>query len=228
MSRRAAPHCAALFDMDGLLIDSERTIMQAWLAEAGARGASLTRQDYLAVVGRSAPESDALLSACFGGRAPFEQARAAVQRRLETLRAAGGFPLKPGAARLLAALAARGVPCAVASSSSRHEIDVRLTQAGVRHHFGACAGGDEVASGKPDPALYRLAAQRRGVSPAVCLAFEDIHHGARSALAAGARLVLVPDLLPPSADLVAGATVVLASLDEALPQVDAWFGRPRR
>ncbi|WP_326541551.1 HAD family hydrolase [Pseudorhodoferax sp.] len=219
-------HVAALFDMDGLLIDSEASIMRAWLQVAQRLDAELTPGVYLTLIGRAAPDAFAVLAKVFGGRSRFELARSMVLAELDATPAGARFPLKAGALELLAALAARGIPCAVASSSAREEIDARLTAVGVRQYFAAAAGGDEVARGKPDPAVYQLAASRLGVAPALCVAFEDSHNGARAALAAGARLVLVPDLLQPGDDLRAQALAVLASLAEAPTSIGQWFRAP--
>lgn len=221
----AAPRAfdAAVFDMDGLLLDSERVIMDAWLAVAAGMGVPMRPAHYIAVVGRAEAESEAILAAVFGDRERYRFARDAVAESLEHLQAGAGFPVKPGATRLLDALAARGVPCAVASSSARGEIEARLATAGLLGRFVAWAGGDEVARGKPDAAVYRLAAERIGIAPARCLAFEDSRNGARSALAAGAGVILVPDLVRPTAALAARSLGVLASLDDALPHVPAWF-----
>jgi beta-phosphoglucomutase-like phosphatase (HAD superfamily) len=115
------------------------------------------------------------------------------------------------------------VPCAVASSSTSAEIEDRLTRIGVRHYFSAAAGGNEVQRGKPDPAVYLLAASRLGVDPGQCIAFEDSEHGAAAAAAAGARVVLVPDVKAPSAALASSVHMVLRSLEEAVPLVKTWF-----
>lgn len=217
----------ALFDMDGLLIDSERSIMSAWLSAAEQLGVAFSEHHYTAVVGRSSAESDAIMIEAFGGIDSFELARLTVEKRLIALCASTGFAVKAGVKSLLATFAERGVPCAVASSSSLAEIEERLHMAGILHFFSAVAGGDEVPRGKPDPAVYLLAAHRLGIPATECLAFEDSHFGARAALAAGARLVIIPDLLRPTAELASNCVTVLDSLEEALPFVDTWFG-PRR
>lgn len=214
---------AAVFDMDGLLLASECAIMDVWLIVARRAGVSMRRDDYVRVVGRAAPESEAILVEVFGDRGRFMQAKATVEHELDRLHATAGFPVKQGARRLLGDLAERGVPCAVASSSTRAEIEARLAAVGLLGHFSAWAGGDEVLRGKPDAAVYRLAAERLGVSPARCVAFEDSHNGAHSALAAGAAVVLVPDLVPPTPSLAASSLCVLASLDDALRHVPSWF-----
>lgn len=220
-------HHAALFDMDGLLIDSEQAIMTAWLEAAREFEVVLTEREYARVIGREARESDRILIEAFGGVNGFELARTKVQRRLEVQMSSGGFALKSGARALLDAMAAGGIPCAVASSSSRLEIESRLGAAGVLDHFLAVVGGDEVPKGKPDPSIYLLAASRLDVRARNCVAFEDSHNGACAALASGAALVVVPDLVQPSPEVVSRSLQVLSSLDEAVPNVGRWFNAAR-
>jgi beta-phosphoglucomutase-like phosphatase (HAD superfamily) len=210
---------AAIFDMDGLLLDSERVIMQAWMESAQEQGLALSRADFLQVVGYGTVESHARLSTLLGGEASFQLVRDRARTKLG-VPAGVVFPLKPGALALLQQLRARGVPCAVASSTNVHEVRRRLAQVGVLELFQALAGGDEVARSKPDPAVYLLAAERLGVAPQRCLAFEDSDHGARSAHAAGLAVVMVPDLK--SHDF-GPAYMNLFSLEDAMTHIDHWF-----
>ena len=90
-------------------------------------------------------------------------------------------------------------------------------------YFRCIAGGNEVTHGKPDPALYLLAAARLGVAPEDCIAFEDSENGARAAQAAGVRVVIVPDLKPPPEDVAARAHGVIGSLADAIGHVPHWF-----
>ena len=222
---RAGTFKAAVFDMDGLLIDSERAIMRAWLEGAQALGFSLAQADFVQVIGRAAPEGNAILTALLGSDDAFRQMVAHVRATLRTDGAEPVFPLKPGAEALLKALGDAGVPCGVASSSSVAEIRHRLGGVDVLRHFAAITGGDEVARGKPDPALYLLAASRLGVAPADCIAFEDSENGARAAQAAGIRVVIVPDLRRPADEVVARAHGVIDSLADAVAHVPHWFPR---
>ncbi|MBD9404833.1 HAD family phosphatase [Acidovorax sp. ACV02] len=217
---------AAIFDMDGLLVDSERVTQRAWIDAAQARGIALEEVDYLQVVGRASADSDAMLTKLLGGPGVFELVRADVAARLSDGGPAPLFPLKPGAASLLQALRQAGVPCAVASSSRRDEIEHRLARVGVLQHFHAWAGGNEVPRGKPDPALYLLAAARLGVDPIQCLAFEDSENGARAAQAAGVAVVIVPDLKRPGAEVVERSYGVLESLVLAHDHLPHWFPAP--
>ena len=98
--------------------------------------------------------------------------------------------------------------------------------AGLRDYVESISGGDEVAldRGKPNPDLYRLAAKRLGVNPAACIAFEDSEPGASAALAAGMSVIIVPDLKQRGDQIGAASSMVLQSLDEALPYCADWFG----
>ncbi|HEY9025418.1 MAG TPA: HAD family phosphatase [Burkholderiaceae bacterium] len=222
---RAGRFKAAIFDMDGLLIDSERAISEAWIAGAKALGFKLEMSDFLSVVGRAAQQSVPMLIEMLGSE---EAMRATAAKAHELLPQADGgpvFPLKPGALMLLEALAAAGIPCGVASSSHVDEIRHRLGHVDVLQHFRGITGGNEVARGKPDPAIYLLAARRLGVAPQDCIAFEDSENGARAAQAAGIRVVIVPDLKHPPEDVAARAHGVIGSLADAIAHVPHWFPR---
>ena len=221
------PFRAAIFDMDGLLIDSERAIMRAWVAGARELGIELSEDEFVQCVGRAAPESEAILVGLLGGQEAFRATGAKARELLRAGCAEAGadpvFPLKPGAMGLLSALRDAKVPCAVASSSRVAEIRHRLGHVGVLGFFKAIAGGDEVTHGKPDPALYLLAATRLDVPPEACIAFEDSENGARAAQAAGIRVVVVPDLRHPAPEVLARSHGVLASLEEAMTHLPHWF-----
>ena len=220
---RAGVFKAAIFDMDGLLIDSERAISAAWIAGARELGFDLEMSDFVRVIGTAAQQSTAMLIEIMGSE---EAMRATAAKAHALLPQAGGapvFPLKTGALPLLEALRDAGIPCGVASSSSVAEIRHRLGHVDVLKYFRCIAAGDEVTHGKPDPALYLLAAARLDVAPEDCIAFEDSENGARAAQAAGVRVVIVPDLKQPPADVAARAHGVIGSLAEAIAHVPHWF-----
>jgi len=205
--------------MDGLLLDSERVIMQAWLVAAQQAGFRLSEPEFLLVVGCGADDSRARLTTMLGGHERFQLVR---DRARANLAAQPGvvFPLKPGALELLELLRQRGVPCAVASSTYADEVRRRLANVGALDFFQVVAGGDEVSRSKPDPAVYLLAAERLGVPPAQCLAFEDSDHGAVAAHRAGLSVVVVPDLKAHDFD---SAYMQLSSLEDARAHIDRWF-----
>ncbi|WP_180735296.1 HAD family phosphatase [Paraburkholderia sp. PGU19] len=215
---------AAIFDMDGLLIDSERAIMNTWITVGHELGVHIRPIDYAEIIGRSLPECHAMLARMFAAKQVFQEALTRVRQRLHSPTSPPVFPLKIGVHGLLTVLVNAGIPCAVASSSSGQEIRSRLARVGVLDFFNAIAGGDEVARGKPDPAVYELAASRLGKSPGNCLAFEDSENGVLSAHRAGIQVVAVPDMKQPSVEVIGVSLTILENLDRAIECVPAWFG----
>lgn len=214
---------AAIFDMDGTLVDSERVLMREWMSAAQALGHPLSADAYAQVIGLEDDASNDILISLLGGVTAFRAVRARVRATLDAAPGHLHFPLKSGARQILAALRERGIPCAVASSSAAAEIEERLSRAAILNHFSATAGGDEVPRGKPDPAVYRLAASRLGIPASRCMAFEDSTHGAAAAAAAGARVVVVPDVRMPTVQVLQSAVMVLPSLADAVHWIDEWF-----
>jgi HAD superfamily hydrolase (TIGR01509 family) len=214
---------AAVFDMDGLLLDSERLIRDAWIQASFENGIAFSESVYLEVVGRNSADSTSILMDHIGDDLVFSKICAQADTLLSERTISLGYPVKPGAIELLSLLNERNIPCCVASSTNRAEVRRRLQKSGLDGFFDAIVGGDEVLKGKPNPDLFLLAAGRIGVSPGHCLVFEDSEHGARGAIAAGMSAILVPDLKTPCAGVQAMCVNVLPSLVEALPLCEAWF-----
>ena len=209
---------AVLFDMDGLLLDTERLIRDAMVAVMADLGFAMSGADYADLIGRPEPASRALMLARFGDGLEYDVMRAAVRQRI---RDEWGpvRPLKPGAADLLAQLNAAAIPCAVVTSSEQALARAHLGHAGLLDGFAAIIGCDDVANGKPHPDPYRTGAARLGLSPNTCLALEDSHNGVISAHAAGCPVIMVPDLLPATPDIVPRLLAVAPDL----PTVAGWL-----
>lgn len=214
---------AAIFDMDGVLIDSERVIVDAYVAAARDCGHPIGEADFLPVIGMTGAASREVLLALFGGEAPLRRVGERAAAIMRGDREHPVFPEKTGARALLAALSSRGVPLGVASSTRRKEVLRRLTAVGFHEHFHAITGGDEVERGKPDPSIYLLAAQRLGVAPDACIAFEDSDHGVAAAHAAGMRVVVVPDLKAPAEVTRGRAFEVVGELSAVIARLPVWF-----
>ncbi|HKW00572.1 MAG TPA: HAD family phosphatase [Vicinamibacterales bacterium] len=216
---------AIVFDMDGLLIDTEPLYKEAWQRAARESGVELTDQMYSRFVGRSNVESEAEIAWLFGPAFPIHVFRARwpeiwQQRALES-----GLPTKPGVPELLDFVEERRVPAAVATSSDMAFTKFSLEAARLIDRFKYLVTGDEVEMGKPAPDIYLEAARRLGVDAADCVAFEDSEAGTIAASGAGMRVVLVPDIQSPSDAAREAATVVLTSLHDALPLLTSWLGR---
>lgn len=204
---------AAIFDMDGLLIDSERIIMQACILAASELGISYTQSDYIQLIGRSAPDSNQVMITQLGGVNNFTK----VMKRVDEILAVSGnyFPLKIGALEIVQHFHAQGIPCGVASSSYQDIIRYRLSKVGILEYFSVITSGDEVERGKPHPDIYLLAIKKLGVSAEACIAFEDSEFGAHAAITAGLKVVVVPDLKQPSDYVNENCYQVLNSLADA-------------
>ena len=213
---------AVIFDMDGLLLDSERPIRAAWLQAAREHGAELGEDDYQRVIGINVRDTEALLSSLLGGRERYARIRERTDELIEGAR----FASKRGARELLVLLEQKCVARAIASSTVRREMRRRLDGAGLARYVESVTGGDEVprGRGKPCPDLYLLAARRIAVPPSRCLVFEDSGPGAKAGLAAGMGVVIVPDLKRPSDDVCEAASMVLTSLEKAIEHCPVWFG----
>lgn len=204
---------AAIFDMDGLLIDSERIIMQACILAASELGISYTQSDYIQLIGRSAPDSNQVMITQLGGVNNFTK----VMKRVDEILAVSGsyFPLKVGALEIVQHFHAQGIPCGVASSSYQDIIRYRLSKVGILEYFNVITSGDEVERGKPHPDIYLLAIKKLGVPAEACIAFEDSEFGAHAAITAGLKVVVVPDLKQPSDYVNENCYQVLNSLADA-------------
>ena len=205
---------AAIFDMDGLLIDSERIIMQACIAAASEIGITYTQAQYTQLIGRAGPDSTNRMIEQLNGVENFNRVMQGLDARLTERH--HHFPLKKGALELLQYYKANNIICSVASSSPTHHITQRLGQVGVMDFFSRVTSGQEVTNGKPNPDIYLLAIKKLGLSVDECIAFEDSETGAHAAIAAGLKVVVVPDLLQPSAFVKANCHQVVESLQEWL------------
>ena len=207
---------AVVFDLDGLLIETEELwdeVREALARERGGRWSESAQRD---MMGMSSPEWSRYMHETVGlTESPEEINDLVVERMAERYRSE--LPLLPGAVEAVERIAACW-PLGVASSSNRALIDLVLELSGLARLFRTTVSSEEVARGKPAPDVYLEAARRLGVDPARTAAVEDSEAGIRSAAAAGMRVVAIPNRsFPPSGDALAAAHVVLASLDELTP-----------
>ena len=204
---------AVVFDLDGVIIDSEESWEEVRRAYAAEHGRQFLPDSQERMMGMSTGEWSRHLSVDLGVGVPPEQVAADVLARMaERYRAA--LPLIPGAVPAVRRLAAR-FPLALASSSARILIDQVLRTAGLTGAFRVTLSTEEVQRGKPYPDVYLEAANRLGLAPDGCAAVEDSSNGLRSAAAAGMAVIAVPHgVYPPAPDALASAALVISNLDE--------------
>ncbi|GII82011.1 phosphoglycolate phosphatase [Sphaerisporangium siamense] len=185
---------AVFFDMDGLLVDTEKLWFQVESDVMRRLGAAWTQADQENLVGGSMPATVAYMLRVAGSdRDPAEIEAWMLDGVLALL--AEGFDVMPGALELLGEIRAAGVPTGLVTSSARLMADAVLNGVG-REHFDIVVTGDDVRNFKPAPEPYLLAAERVGVPPARCVALEDSPNGVAAATAAGCAVVAVPSVVP--------------------------------
>jgi HAD superfamily hydrolase (TIGR01509 family) len=205
-----------VFDLDGLLLDTEQLWDETREALARERGGRWHERAQGDMMGMSSVEWSRYMHDVIGlPEAPEEISAEVVRRMLTHYREQ--LPLVPGAVEAVERLAARW-PLGLASSSNRELIDLALELSGLDRHFRATVSSEEVERGKPAPDVYLEAVRRLGVEPKHAAAIEDSANGIRSAKAAGMHVVAIPNqLFPPDEEALAAADVVLASLAELGP-----------
>lgn len=208
----ARPVEAVIFDMDGLLVDTERLAMRALGAAAGGMGVDVPEAFHHALIGVPADACRRMAADHCGPGFPVQAYFESADRYMAEMIEAGELRPKPGVTELLAWLEERHIPRAVATSSARAKAMHHLWTTGVLSRFDAVVTRDEVERGKPHPDLYLRAAQRLGTPPDRCLALEDSYNGVRAAHAAGVPVVMVPDLLRPTEEMRSMCEAVVLDL----------------
>ena len=215
-----SPGSGVIFDMDGLMLDTERIARIAWQQASLAAGHEMSDLLFASLIGRRERDSAALLRTAFGSTFDYEATNRACNVLYNDYIIQNGLPLKPGVHELLADLSAGRIPLAVATSTGQPTARLRLEQSDLLRYFSVVVAGNEVAQGKPAPDIYLEAIRRLGIDPAVSFALEDSHAGVRSAHAAGLQVIMVPDILPPTPEIETLAWRVA----ESLHQVRDLFG----
>ena len=217
---------AVIFDMDGLMLDSERAIIACLAEAARERGHDLPELLWLSMVGHSEAVCRHLLDEAVG-----EAERERILQHSHVLYdavVAAGMPHRPGIIEMLDFLQVQGIPRAVATSTRRPLALKKLEAAGLLTRFDAICTSSDVEHPKPAPDIYLLAARSLGIEPSRCLVLEDSPTGVRAALAAGMYPIQIPDLLEPDDTVRALGHTILASLDDARVLLEQRLAAPLR
>jgi HAD superfamily hydrolase (TIGR01509 family) len=194
------PVKAVVFDMDGLLVDTERVFHLAVVAAAADRGHDFPTELFLQMVGLTWADNEHQLRAHFGQDFDPTSFRGEAARHFEQLVEAE-LALKDGVVEILDHLDALGLPRGICTSSRIGEVERNMSRFGLGDRFDVVVANGDYPRPKPAPDPYLTAAERLGVDPASCLALEDSHNGVRAASAAGMMTVMVPDLLDPTEEM---------------------------
>ncbi len=192
---------AAIFDMDGLLLDTERVCMRVFKQACQTVTLPFYEDTYLSIIGRNAAGIEHIFREAYGDNLP--KLHTEWRKNYDAIVRHQAIPVKEGVVELLEWLKTNQVPIAVATSTHKDLATIKLRLAGLDHYFDNLTCGCEVSSGKPDPEIYLLAASRLGIEASQCLAFEDSNNGVIAAVAANMQTFQIPDLVEPSDDIIA-------------------------
>jgi HAD superfamily hydrolase (TIGR01509 family) len=210
---------AILFDMDGLLLDTEKVCFDNFVEARRHFSLSDSPDVFLRCVGLRRPECDRVIQESLPGHVEFQDFNDIWRAKISaTLRRE--IPLKAGALQLFQILASKGYLMGVATSTETEVARSHLEKTGLLPYLGGVVGGDQVQEGKPNPEVYHKIAKHLGVSAADCIAFEDSETGTRAAMASGAKTIQIPDLIPPSAEMLKFGHVIAPNLLEGALKVD--------
>ncbi len=204
---------AVVFDMDGLLVDTEVLVREAMMDQALEMGRDLPLPVFLSMVGTNHAASEQILVDHFGPGFALDEFKTSWVRRYRVLSEAG-VSLKAGVVELLDQLDALGIPRAVCTSSHHREVNLNLTPHGLIDRFQQFVAHGDYARGKPAADPFLKAAEVLGVAPEACLALEDSHNGVRAAHAAGMMTIMVPDLLEPTEEIGSLCVRIVESLHD--------------
>ena len=209
----------AIFDMDGLLFDTERIFQDSW-TEMAVRLGQILRPDFpAAVAGTSGAGMREVIRQYYPDVDPFSFQEGCISRAADILKE--GIPEKPGVREILEFFRAKKIKLAVASSSLRKMVMYNLRRAGIDRYFDAMISGEEVLRGKPEPDIFLLAAQRLGCAPENCYVFEDGINGVRAGIAAGCVTIMIPDLFEPAEDIRANCAGIYPDLHMAQQAIES-------
>lgn len=211
---------AVLFDMDGLMFDTERMWAQAWLQEGLAMGLPMTEEVVALMRGCNRDGCRRVCCAAFGETVDFDTLHLRARQAMFTMVEERGLTKMPGLDALLAELAARNIPAVVCTSTRSTTTAGYLKRADVDRFFVGIVGGDNVQHSKPHPEVFLKGAALAGKDPARCMVLEDSANGVRAGAAAGCQTVMVPDLTPPNDELRALAAAVVPDLFAVIPLLD--------
>lgn len=207
---------AVIFDMDGVLFDTERLCLESWRAVARINGLTGVEEVFPKCVGLNEADCRRVVAQDLGEDFDYarfsRQASAWMREYIEK----HGLPVMEGAERLLDWLDAQGIPVGLASSTRYESVVRHLERSGLRHYFSQLATGDMVEHSKPRPDIYLLACDRMGVEPGEAYAIEDSPNGIRAASAAGLVPLMVPDMIAPDEEMRRLSREIFASLEEVL------------
>lgn len=210
---------AVIFDMDGLLINSEKLCFSAFNDSCQDFGFIVDRSIYHSTIGTNDAQTKDILSKYISGGVSYDIFKSHWDSKYETKILDGELLLKDGVMKLLNVLDELSIPAAVATSTSYSKAIIKLEKVKILKSFSVVIGGDQVKRSKPQPDIYISTSKSLRIAPEKCLVLEDSDNGVRSALAAGMKVIQIPDIITPSKDTKKLGHMICHSLNEVVDYI---------
>ncbi len=210
----------AVFDMDGLMFDSERLTFDAWYKVLNDNGFSYTFDIYKQTVGKRTVETKAYYESLYGDSFDYNSMRQKANDVFWDYIEKNGMPIKKGLFELLDYLKANNVKISLATSTSEESAMRMIKKAGVEEYFDAFVCGNMVKNGKPHPEVFQTAAKKLSLPPQSCIALEDSINGIKSAYAAKMLPIMVPDMLSPTKEIMPMLYALCKDLSEVIKKIN--------
>ena len=210
----ASVPAAVIFDMDGIIFDTEHVALRIWKQVGEEFGLGDLDAVYPSCIGTTAVRTREILLETYGSDFPYEPFNCRVRQLYEDSYLCEGLPVKPGVRELLSALSVSDAALALASSTRIETVLRELCDAGFLDFFDVVLGGDTITHSKPHPEIFLRAAELLNVPPEDCYVIEDSFNGIRAAAAAGMHPLMVPDMLQPTEEILSLAERIFPSLNE--------------
>jgi len=204
-----------IFDMDGLLLNTEALYIKAWVPVGERMGIPITAEVAQSTVGHCARATEEIFQRHYGDAFTLERSIPVIRQWITDYVAAYGLEVKPGVRELTELLRSLSIPMAIGSSNIQRNVEMYLEEAKLSSYFDTIVTADLVERAKPAPDIFLKAAENLGLAPAQCLVFEDSPIGVEAAHAAGCNVIVVPDLMPPCELTRSRVLQVMGSLEEA-------------
>ncbi len=205
---------AVIFDMDGVIFDSEVCVIEAWKAVAEKHGIKDIEEACMACLGLNKAATERVMHDRYGEEFPYRKYNKEMAQVYHERYDGGRLPMKPGVLGLLSFLKQQGIKTALASSTRTEVVRSELTDAGIIGYFDEIVCGDTVERSKPFPDIFLKACERLSVNPEKSVGIEDSFNGIRSADAAGLFVIMVPDLMQPDEEIKSKADRIFKNLME--------------
>lgn len=207
---------AVIFDMDGLMINSERVTFEGYVKVMAEKGYTITEEFYKKLLGKTLKTAYELFFQEYGNEFPMDEVLEQVHKYVADVFEDDGVPLKKGLLELLQYLKSNNYLTIVATSSTRVRVDHILELANITQYFNDSICGDEVTHGKPNPEVFLRACQKLGVEPSEAIVLEDSEAGIQAASSANIPVICIPDMKYPEPEYEKMTTQILNSLDQII------------